>query len=81
MKLWNLYPIDCQSKPWSPWYDKAFGFVVRAETEHDARVLAEEESGDESENVPAWLSLRLTRCVELTPEGEDAVICRDFSSA
>lgn len=36
MKLWLLRPVvglDENDNPWWPWYDKAFGFVVRAETE------------------------------------------------
>lgn len=37
MRLWELRPIDKDSGPWEPWYDKAFGFVVRADTEAQAR--------------------------------------------
>jgi hypothetical protein len=50
MKLWLLRPVDNlpdDANPWEPWYDKAFGFVVRAETEEGARRLATEEAGDE----------------------------------
>lgn len=36
MKIWLLRPIDgCDE--WNPWYDKAFGFVVRAAREQEAR--------------------------------------------
>ena len=36
MRLWLLRPQEGLiegDNPWDPWYDKAFGFVVRAETE------------------------------------------------
>ena len=39
MKLWLLKPI----KRWTVWYDKAFGFVVRAATEDEARAAASRE--------------------------------------
>ena len=53
MKLFHLYPKENieGENPWSPWYDKAFGFVVRAETEEEARKLANEEGGDEVGDV------------------------------
>ena len=63
MKLWLLRPRLLSAKraaeseecedvewPWDPWYDKAFGFVVRSETEEDARALAAKECGDEGEH-------------------------------
>jgi len=38
VKLWLLRPVKNHAL-WASWYDKAFGFVVRAETEVDARAL------------------------------------------
>lgn len=39
MKIWLLRPIDgCDE--WNPWYDKAFGFVVCANSEQEAREAA-----------------------------------------
>ena len=40
MKLWLIRTRDPTSGAWDPWYDKAFGFVVRAETEGQARKFA-----------------------------------------
>lgn len=80
MKLWILLP-NKKSRKWDPWYDKAFGFVVRAETEGEARALAEARSGDESRNKPTWTDAKCSSCVELTQEGEAGVIMRDFASA
>lgn len=44
MKLWLLRPIDPHGGLWDPWFDKIFGFVVRAETETEARTLADRKS-------------------------------------
>ena len=45
MKLWLLEAkanLPTDDNPWEPWYDKSFGFVVRAETEAEARKIAHE---------------------------------------
>lgn len=82
MRLWLLRPV----KDWSPWYDRAFGFVVRAEDAACARkaiTTAKEKwdfgSGDEGEAV--WLDETKTSCVELTVDGPQEVIMRDFRAA
>ena len=64
MKLWLLRPINIYGdSPWNPWHDKAFGFVVRADTEQEARKLANEESGDENYNEPdVWFKQEFTLC-------------------
>ena len=82
MKLWILRPIEGlpeEDDPWEPWYDKAFGFVVRAETEDEARELAHTQAGDEL--VGAWKNSKYSTCVVLSPEGDAEVIMRDFASA
>jgi predicted 3-demethylubiquinone-9 3-methyltransferase (glyoxalase superfamily) len=95
MKLWLLYPRDDlpthtaskQENPWSPWFDKAFGFVVRAETEAEARHIANEHGGCENPRLsyethePPWLTDRYSICEELTAEGDAEMILRDFASA
>ncbi len=50
MKLWILRPVK-DDNLWDPWYDKAFGFIVAAETEEAARALAQSKGGDE---VHSW---------------------------
>jgi len=50
MPLWLLRPredLPVEDNPWEPWYDKAFGFVVRAKTEAIARQLANADGGAE----------------------------------
>jgi len=51
MKLYFLYPVENlpdNDNPWEPWFDKAFGFVVRAKNKDEARKFANEEAGDEN---------------------------------
>ncbi len=85
MKLWLLRPIDEESGPWEPWYDKTFGFVVRAENEADARKMADENAGDEnnyrrvhaSGDGNPWLHTAFSSCKELLADGEAVVIIED----
>ena len=88
MKLWLLRPAEglpSTTSPWVPFYDKAFGFVVRAETEKEARRMANEEGGAEkveaSHDEDPWINPRLSTCVELTADGEPGVVILDFASA
>jgi hypothetical protein len=81
MKLWHLKPIDPHSGPWKPWYDKAFGFVIRAEDEETARYAAESCGGDEIRHGNVWQDNTLTSCVELLPEGEQEVVIGDYHAA
>lgn len=92
MKLWLLQPVeglDMEDDPWEPWYDKAFGFVVRAETEDEARELAHAGAGDEEEffsrktanTTHPWKDAKYSTCTELRTEGEAGVVIRDYASA
>jgi hypothetical protein len=94
MKLWLLRPIRRADgrwpEPWEPWYDKVFGFVVRATDETQARLMASEKAGeeafssDEAEDeakINPWLEPTLSRCKELTSEGEPGIVIRDYSKA
>ena len=90
MKLWILRPIgydrpfpqwhgDVAGGAWDPWHDKAFGFVVRAGTAHDARNWVAGCAGDEG--GVAWLDTDQSTCEELIQGGDMGVIIRDFASA
>jgi hypothetical protein len=99
MKLWLLRPRDAPlpdswdpvnvPDPWEPWYDKAFGFVIRAETEEDARRIASSHSGAETDVQPwpeeavadAWTNPKYSTCTELVAEGGAGEIIRDFRGA
>lgn len=94
MKLWLMRPVkglDKNDNPWEPWYDKAFGFVVRAETEEEARDFAHAEAGAENRGqflgektantkMP-WKDARYSTCTELLPDGESGVVMQDFAAA
>ena len=73
--LWILRPV----KSWEPWYDKSNGFVVRADSEADARRLASADAGDEG--IEAWLDAAKTTCVELLASGTSEVVICDFMGA
>lgn len=83
MRLWLLRPVgNWYSTPpaaWNPWYDKTFGFVVRAETEQQARAIASKESSDEGCN--AWLDVWQSDCIELTTDGDEGVVIQDHWAA
>jgi hypothetical protein len=95
MKLWLLEAKDVGfpegENPWNPWYDKCFGFVVRAETEEEARGIAHENAGDENRGEflsqktantkGPWKDARYSTCVELTADGERGMVLQDFHAA
>lgn len=79
MKLWILRPIGISHPCWEPWYDKSFGFVIRAETSKRARIIASERSGDE--RPEAWLKEMNSTCIELSQDGPEEEIMCDFNAA
>ena len=81
MKLWILRPIDgLVPDPWDNWYDKYFGFVVRAKSEDEARLIVSSgRCGDEGKEV--WLDPSWTSCKHLTGDGNREVIIADFRGA
>jgi len=92
MKLFHLYPKENieGENPWLPWYDKALGFVVRARNEAEARIIANQNGGDEVGEISnevyriggnPWLDPKFSECVELLNNGECGVIIREFASA
>ena len=96
MKLWYLEPLESSVRsgesrrdPWDPWYDKAFGFVVRAKNEVEARQFAAADAGDEApskwfksdDDFNPWLDSNYSSCTELTNEGVSDVVLRDFMSS
>ncbi len=92
MTLWLLKPIYIKGDdPWEPWYDKVFGFVVRAETEQRAREIANENGGDElrgkfmgnqtSNTEAPWLDPMYSTCQELLLDGPEELVMQDFHAA
>lgn len=84
MKLWLLRPVKDLpdgDNPWEPWYDKCFGFVVRAKTEDDARQIAHAEAGDENRKSTPWLDPKYSTCEPLVNKGDAGMIIQDVASA
>lgn len=65
--------------PWEPWYDKTFGFVVRAKNTNEARKIAAENAADEGAN--AWELSKYSTCKELSVKGKSEMIITDHASA
>lgn len=88
--VWVLTPrddrnIDDVSDPWSPWFDKNFGFIIRAESETRAREIAQENAGGETRDnrdEGVWTDPSLAACVPIEEYGgDDEVLMRDFARA
>lgn len=60
--------------PWLWTYDLTYGFVIRAETEEQAREMAE----NEADMKGVWLNPEHVSCTELLPEGEPEIVMHDF---
>lgn len=86
-KLWLLRPqkpiLWPLSNPWND-YDTVDGFVIRAETEQEARQLAQRNAGTECGSVdpehgtiPAWTDKRYSSCVELHDDGDTEIVMID----
>lgn len=76
MQIWKLEPVDGCSKPWDSGYDKAYGFVVLAETEEGARLLAANDAGDEGRD--AWINSQLSTCKVVDTHPPARLLLRDF---
>lgn len=94
MTLWILKPKEGLIKgdnPWDPWYDKCFGFIVRADSEGHARALADDWAKDEnraeflgeviSTTEHPWLSPDHSTCEPLDIKGDAGVVMMDVHSA
>jgi len=84
MKLWILeYVKDLppDDNPWYDLYDNVLAFVVRADTEEEARMFAHKNAGDENYKRTPWLDKRYSTCNELLPQGTAGVIIKDFYAA
>lgn len=91
MPLWRLSPrtntiwwcVDGKD-PWQPPHDRAFGFVVRAADEEQARWLAHQAGGEENgevSGVSPWLDSNYSNCEPVRPDGSDEVLLVNFRHA
>lgn len=81
-----------RNSPWFPGHDSVHGFVIRASSEGHARSIADANAGWENAgngwsgcglnilNKPKhpWLDSKLSDCVELTADGKEEVILKDY---
>lgn len=72
-RLWVLRRVGGEG---TPTYDCNDGFVIRADDEAEARLMASKASGDEGADV--WLSRAESHCEELLQSGEPGIILTDF---
>jgi len=85
MKLWLIkakLDLPKGDNPWDPWYDKVHGFVIRAESEKAARLIAHHGPGWEQDTIPnvnPWLDPKYSTCEEIFLDGEtEDVIMMDY---
>lgn len=74
-KIFVLRPVgyhdSFEEGLWDPWYDKAFGFLIAADDETEARTMASNaHSSYEHEMKAAWLNPELTTCKEISSYAE-----------
>lgn len=86
-KIWLLTPNNKPFKldPWWRVWDRAFGFVVSAESEEKARLIADSGAGFENttlegNDIKPWLNAHYTSCVELLPGHREGMVIRDFNN-
>lgn len=87
MNIYILKPISTEAgSKWHPWYDKTFGMIVSADSEGEARYLANENSCGEDggwgvdDNYGVWLNEKQTTC-KILEANESEVIMKDFRGA
>jgi len=94
MKLWILRPeekLKDNDNPWTPWFDKCFGMVVRAETQKEAREIAHDNASEENRGEflnkkvantkQPWLNEKYSTCKILKETGKSGMIMEDVSNA
>ena len=87
--LWLLKARDTLeygNDPWSPWYDKTFGMVIRADSEKEAREVGQHKCKHNDEckegiTTEPWIDENYSTCIQLSYEGEKKVILEDFMAA
>lgn len=80
MRLWKISrPGKIGDK--AIYWDQSFSFVIRAETEKEAREIANANGGDERDlDGEFCLDPQNASCEELTPDGTHGVISREYKA-
>jgi hypothetical protein len=77
MKLWKLYARTPHEQPFG--WDTHQGFVIRAETEEQAREIAVANCSPH-EGGSVWLDNDFTSCEEVLVDGEPGAILYDYNA-
>ena len=80
MNLWILRPRHLEAYS-EEWYDKSFGFVVRAETQLAARDLIARAKSGGAERDGFWQDTLASSCEPLSHDGPEEIVMRDFWAA
>lgn len=85
-RLWILKPrrdLSNDNNPWKPWTDKVFGFVIRAHTAIEARIIAHRNAGHENDNMlltkdiqEPWLKSEYSTCEILAQDGRIGIVLK-----
>lgn len=72
-----------EDSPWDPWYDKCFGFVIRAMTDFDARHIADANAGHENDfwSIHPWLDENMSTCIKIDDTMGAGLIIKDVQKA
>jgi len=71
--LWVLKRMSA-----NPEYDVNNGFVIRAPSEDDARIMASGKRADEG--AETWTDPAKSTCERLWPDGDDEIVMTDFNA-
>lgn len=75
------YNTSFEEGAWDPWYDKAFGYVICAESELEARTIASSDTQYDETLAAAWLDKKQSTCKELVAGRSTGIIMKDFAAA
>jgi len=80
MKIWLLQPVEEYEDDIFT-YDCAYGFVIRAESEEQARQIANANGGNESTDTDKkishpWLDPEYSYCEILTAKGKAGIVLK-----
>lgn len=82
MALWILRPrqdLDKDDDPWDSPYNKCHGFIIRATTEGEARIMANFMGVDEkTSHRDVWIDSNYSTCEELHSDGLTNIIMMEF---
>lgn len=85
MKLFELRPVNglvADNNPWWHGYDKCFCFIIRADSETEARKIADQNAGDENKYFKnPWQDKNYSTCIELTQGGKSGIISKELHTS